>query len=184
MKYAFWIGLLFILVNVQGQENNLDWKKFPSSDTQKVVTGEHILTDTKIDPQQVHFDTPIPGSNTNAIDSKIVEQDIKYSEYCKEHPQIKGYTILLYSGSGANSRNKAREMLLKFQEKFPESTTHLAWKSPNYEVRIGDYRSKVDAQIDLEIIKSEFPTAFIKTGMIELPPLEKVILTPYEEESK
>lgn len=71
---------------------------------------------------------------------------------------------------------KAREVLIKFQGRYTNGVTHLAWKSPNYEVRLGDYRTKTEAQRDLVLIKAEFPTAFIKTDMIELPALEKTVL--------
>lgn len=182
MKYLF-VCFSFISFLGLSQENKNDWKSFPKNDTNTVVEGkEGVLTDRVIDTTAFVSISKIPSGSKKIIASEsILEENKKYIEYSKEHPQIKGFTILLYSGSGANSRLKAREVLVNFQDKFPDGVTHLSWKSPNYEVRLGDYRSKIEAQHDLEIIKKEFPTAFIKSAMIELPPLEKVELKPIEE---
>ncbi len=173
MKYLVCLSIIFTVNTLWAQEEKEGWKPILKADTHMVTGGEALLMDAKTDSAP-KVKTPVkPGSKETIVSPLILTENEKYSEYSKQHPQIKGYTILLYSGSGANSRLKAREMAKKFEAKFEGVTTHVTWKSPNYEVRIGDYRTKVDAQIDLELITSEFPTAFIKTGMIELPSLEK-----------
>ncbi|MGB0391589.1 MAG: hypothetical protein ACPGRC_08825 [Salibacteraceae bacterium] len=181
MKYLL---ILFSLISTLAfsQENTNSWKSFPSNDTNGIKKGkEGILTDQVTDTNIAHPKPNSLGTKKIIVSQEITIENEKYIEYAKEHPQINGFTILLYSGSGANSRLKAREVLVQFQEKYPAGVTHLSWKSPNYEVRLGDYRTKLEAQHDLELIKASFPTAFIKKAMIELPPLEKVDLAPIEE---
>lgn len=182
MKYVLFT-LAFISFAGFSQERGNDWKSFPSQDTNSVEKGkEGIVSDVPADSSTTVIKTKVePGSKTIIASEAIMFEDKKYTEYSKANPQIKGFTILLYSGSGANSRLKAREVAVKFQEQYPDGVTHVSWKSPNYEVRMGDYRTKIEAQHDLEIIKEQFPTAFIKSAMIELPPLEKMVLTPIEE---
>lgn len=181
MKYLVFLSIIFTVNTLCAQEQNEHLKVLPTADTQTVLKVDPLVMDTEIDSIKNIQLYVKPGTKETLISPLIIAENEKYTAYSKEHPQIKGYTILLYAGSGANSRLKAREMAKKFEEKFTGVTTHVAWKSPNYEVRIGDYRAKVEAQLDLELIKSEFPTAFIKTGMIELPPLVKEELIVIEE---
>lgn len=171
LRSILFISLFFTFSFLSAQGNN-DWKSFPNADTNKSIVGEGILSDTippipvlKVDTTTGHFnfEAPVDVQNLNEL----------YMDQSKNHPQIKGYTILLYSGSGANSKLKARNILLQFNEQFPECTAHLAWKSPNYEVRVGDYRTKLEAEKQLLDVKQEFPTAFVKKSMIELPALRK-----------
>ncbi|MFT4753870.1 MAG: hypothetical protein ACI9GM_000469 [Salibacteraceae bacterium] len=168
---------MFLSVSSFAQEKKNSWKTFPTKDTNSVSGKEGVLSDQWSDSL---LNTPTAvskkGMKTTLISDAIMAENQKYINQSKAHPQIKGYTILLYSGSGANSRMKAREVLIKFQGRYTNGVTHLAWKSPNYEVRLGDYRTKTEAQRDLVLIKAEFPTAFIKTDMIELPALEKTVL--------
>lgn len=172
-RLIFCISLFLIPSFLFSQENN-DWKSFPATpDSNVVQEGEGILTDTLSKTIQKTFTDTISGHLKSNVPVEIQELNNVYTEQSKNQPQIKGYTVLLYSGSGANSKLKARNILIQFNEKFPECTSasHLTWKSPNYEVRIGDYRTKLEAEKLLQEIKSEFPTAFVKKAMIELPAL-------------
>lgn len=179
-RLIFFISIFLIPSVIFSQENN-DWKSFPASpDTNTVNAGEGILTDTISNTVEKILEDSTKGHLKSNIPPEVQELNDIYTEQSKNKPQIKGYTVLLYSGSGANSKLKARNILLEFNEKFPDcnSASHLTWKSPNYEVRIGDYRTKLEAEKLLQKIKEEFPTAFVKKAMIELP-----VLRP-EEKSK
>jgi hypothetical protein len=174
LRVTFLFSLVLISVLSYSQEKNNSWKSFPTStDTIKQVGYEGILEDEKIDENQLRHATIKPGSSTQNASSEILKANKQFQDQSKINPTIKGYTILLYSGSGANSKLKARNTLMKFEQLYPDCITHLAWKSPNYEVRIGDFRTKLEAEKLLKTIGTDFPTAFVKTDMIELPPLEK-----------
>ena len=181
MKYWMCVGFFLSVNLLSAQEENEGWTPIQKSDTLKSLESTSTWSNQS-DSSIATTKVIVPGTKTINVDPAILTENEKYTEYSKQHPQIKGYTILLYAGSGANSRLKARDMAQKFEQKFEGVDTHVAWRSPNYEVRVGDYRTKIEAQIDLELVKQEFPTAFIKAGMIELPPLEKLELTPIEKE--
>ncbi|UTW68156.1 SPOR domain-containing protein [bacterium SCSIO 12643] len=179
-RLIFFVSVFMMPLVIFSQENNA-WKSFPAApDTNTVKTGEGILTDTLSNTVEKALEDSTRGHLKSNVPIKVQELNEIYTEQSKNKPQIKGYTVLLYSGSGANSKLKARNILLEFNEKFPDcnSASHLTWKSPNYEVRIGDYRTKLEAERLLQKIKEEFPTAFVKKAMIELPALRP------EEESE
>ena len=181
MKHLI-IGFLLLSTTVFSQEQSKNWRIFPSKDTNSTAKKEVKTTNISADSIPV-LDEVKKGWKNTIISKDLIKEDEKYASQSKAHPQVKGYTILLYSGSGANSRMKAREVSVNFKKRFSNSTTYLAWKSPNFEVRQGDYRTKIEAQRDLKLIQDDFPAAFIKTDMIELPPIERVVLEPIEREN-
>ncbi len=174
LRLIFFIGFVSFSVGLVGQVEENDWKSFPVKDSSKIVGSEGILTDSipttvTVIPQKK---TVKPGTSSFSASAEIIEWNEKYTDQSKNNTKIKGYTILLFSGSGANSKLKARNTLMHFDKKYPGCQSHLAWKSPNYEVRIGDFRTKLEAEKLLQEINEEFPTAFVKADFIELPLLD------------
>jgi hypothetical protein len=80
-----------------------------------------------------------------------------------------GFRIQLFSDSGNNSKTKAQAVHDEFLSKYPEIGVYLTFKSPNYRVRIGNYRTKLDAQRFLIELAVDYPNAFIITDQINLP---------------
>jgi len=56
--------------------------------------------------------------------------------------------------------------------KYPDVGTYLTFKTPNYKVRIGDFRTKLDAQRFLNEIIADYPNAWIIEDQINLPKVE------------
>ena len=123
--------------------------------------------------------------NVKIDTSKTTEKTVHYYEdsrltelqemYNKKHEEglIKGFRIELFSISGANSRAKAYEALLDFKEKYENTNAYVEWNEPNFEVEVGDYRSRLEAQKALKEFSSSYPFAFIKKTKIKLPNLEQ-----------
>lgn len=87
--------------------------------------------------------------------------------YTKENiNKVKGYRIEIFSQAGANSKSKAKEMEKKFKTQFPELAAYILWDNPNYELRVGDYRTRLEAEKALSAIKAYFPFAFIREDKI------------------
>ena len=83
-----------------------------------------------------------------------------------------GYRIQIFSDSGNNSKTKAQSAMDEFLAKYPEMKAYLVFKSPNYKVKIGDFRSRLDAIRYLNRISAEFSNAFIISDLINLPQIE------------
>lgn len=96
-----------------------------------------------------------------------------YDAYTKKNPGYQGYRIEIYSGSGADSKKRAREIQKKFSDQFEDIPSYLKWKYPNFEVRAGDFRTRQEAESAFLKIKKEFPYAYIKQDVIEPPVLSK-----------
>ncbi|MEI8279138.1 MAG: SPOR domain-containing protein [Bacteroidota bacterium] len=55
----------------------------------------------------------------------------------------RGYRVQIYSG---NDRVKATETKVAFMRKFPGVKTYMTYVSPQFRVKVGDYRSRAEAQ--------------------------------------
>ena len=82
---------------------------------------------------------------------------------------IDGFRIQLFSDSGNNSKNKAQAVHDEFLSKYPGTGVYLTFKSPNYKVRAGDFRTKLDAQRFLNEIAADYSNALIIADQINLP---------------
>ena len=59
--------------------------------------------------------------------------------------QIKGYRVQIFFDSGNNSSTRAREVKEEFILKFQDVPAYISWKSPNFRVRVGDFRTRLEA---------------------------------------
>lgn len=85
---------------------------------------------------------------------------------------IQGYRIQIFFDSGTNSKIRAQAIYDAFRERYPGTGAYLTFKAPNYKVRVGDFRTKIDAQRFLNEIIIEYPNAWIITEKINLPKVE------------
>lgn len=79
-------------------------------------------------------------------------QNIKY-------PTIPGYRIQIYKGSGNNALNKALDVQKSFEHRY-NVKAYVTYNEPYYRVRIGDFRTRLDAIRFLNRIKHRYPLAW------------------------
>lgn len=96
--------------------------------------------------------------------AKLVE---KHKIISENFPKTDGYRVQIYSVSGVNSRERANQMKEEFLKKFPDNDVYIVYHSPSYKVRLGDFRTKLDALRYLQTIKAEYPFAFVVVDKIE-----------------
>jgi hypothetical protein len=98
----------------------------------------------------------------------LIEKYILVNEF---DPDIDGYRIEIFFESGNQSKNMAIEAKSEFVNKFPEVPSYLLFQPPNYKVRVGDFRTKMEADKFLREIKPYYPSAFIVNDKIAFPKL-------------
>ena len=82
---------------------------------------------------------------------------------------IKGYRIKIHSGT---DKAKAKEMKAKFIARFANVPAYEKYDQPNFNIRVGDFRTKLEAYKFLKEVQTEFPAAFIVVDDIEFPNLD------------
>ncbi len=114
-----------------------------------------------------------PGSgNVKVIQDnrigKLLQKSIKYdSRYLK----IKGYRVRIFSNNSQGAKEMAYNNKLVFEGLFPDIPVYVVPNMPNWNVYVGDYRTKDDAIRDLKLIQEYYPNAFLKPDNIRFPKL-------------
>ena len=90
-------------------------------------------------------------------DSSITKLLKLRTEYNKKVFESSFYTIQIYYGD----LSEADSILKVFSEEFKEIETSLIFETPNYKVRVGNFKNIIDASKNLENIKRKFLGAFI-----------------------
>ena len=101
-------------------------------------------------------------------DYKIKELQAKHIDVNAKTP-INGYRIKIHFGS---DKTKAKEVKAKFITKFPNIPAYEKYDQPNFNIRVGDYRTKLEAYKVFKEIQVEFPSSFIVSDEIEFPELQ------------
>ena len=104
------------------------------------------------------------NSSVNAQDENVIYNDtltknlfqIK-KDYSNKIFESTYYTIQIYFGS----LNEADSILNDFKENFKEIKSNLIFETPNYKVRIGDFKNIDIASQKLEGIRRKYPGSFI-----------------------
>jgi hypothetical protein len=104
---------------------------------------------------------------------KGVEADPRLQTLVTKHMEVnshekgKGYRVQIYFGADKAKANAAKAQFLSRGS----DATHAyeLYDVPNFKIRVGDFRTKMDAYRYLKKIKGEFPQAFIVESEIEFP---------------
>ena len=82
-----------------------------------------------------------------------------------------GYRVQVFYGS---DRREVFSQQAKFNGLYPSQNTYITYKQPNYYLRVGDFRTRLDAQRFLNELRPSFPTLFIFREKINAPSLDYI----------
>lgn len=100
---------------------------------------------------------------------QLVDLHIAYNE---EFPVMDGYRIQLNMSSGNAALDNLNEIKTEFEEKYPEIKSYIIFREPYYRLRIGDFRTRLEAVAFLNRIKRDYPHAWVIKDKIEFPELK------------
>lgn len=109
-------------------------------------------------------------SLTNKVDSGnlIIEADEHFDLLLQAYisqKKVQGFKIQLYAG---NKKIDALKMKADFMKKYEDQASpSIIYQQPNFKVRVGNYRNRLEATKNLELYKIDFPSAFIVKDAIE-----------------
>jgi hypothetical protein len=81
---------------------------------------------------------------------------------------IDGYRIQLFSDGGNNAKDRAQTMLDELLRSYPDVSSYLTYQQPNFKVRIGNFRTKVEARQFQTILSQNYPGCFIVRDLIKV----------------
>ena len=76
---------------------------------------------------------------------------------------VSGYRVQVFFGT---NRKDAYNEQARFKSIYPELNTYLSYTQPNYRVKVGDFRTRAEAQKLMTELRPVFPTLFIFNELI------------------
>lgn len=116
---------------------------------------------------------PVSGSERS-----YVIQDERINELLRAHRQVnqrigtQGFRVQIYTDSGNRSKLRTDRVKAEFDAKYPRLRSYISYDEPYYRLRVGDFRTRLDAQRFLNDITSAYPVAHIIPDRIQFPRLE------------
>jgi hypothetical protein len=108
-----------------------------------------IIKDPRIDALVKKQGTPVPPSST---------------------PLISGFRVQLFFESDKQLVDEARS---RFVSQFPAVDTYVVFTAPNFVLKVGDFRTLLDAERMRETLLKEFPASFVVKELINLPRIDQ-----------
>lgn len=81
-----------------------------------------------------------------------------------------GYRVQIFYGS---DRKETFNEQQRFKSAYPKINTYITYKEPNYYLRVGDFRTRLEAQRLLNELRPLFATLFIFREKINAPSLDQ-----------
>lgn len=119
--------------------------------------------------KEIKQDTVVPGTVHMVQDSKM---DLLLEQDAKEHEEgtFAGFRIQIAAGT---NRTNVYKVKTEFYRSFNDIPSYVVFESPNFKLRVGNYRTRLEAHKALLAIRSEFSGAFIVRDELELEELYK-----------
>lgn len=139
-----------------------------------LLLGNSFLFAQNIHPVDVkYFDFIASSENIELTQSSKLESFVEnWVGVNKKRRGFYGYRVKIFSELGTSARNNANSLRLECQKKYPGTPVYVVYKEPNFEVHVGDCRTKFEAMALLEKLKPKYGEAFVVYGIIDFPELK------------
>ncbi len=94
---------------------------------------------------------------------------IAYRQKAEKESTIKGFRVQIVAAGNRADINKVKS---QFYSLFPDVKTFVIYQQPNFKLRVGNYRTKLEAYKAWIEIEKEFPGAFISPDELNLKDLQ------------
>lgn len=108
---------------------------------------------------------------TKVLKNLIIHKDSRIDNILttyKSSYTLSGYRIQIFSD---NKKQPARDEKAKFPNSFSSVKAHEVYQQPFFKIRVGDFRTKLEAYKFQKEIMAQFPNSFIVTDDIEVEQL-------------
>jgi hypothetical protein len=97
-----------------------------------------------------------------------IEEFVRSGEGTVDGVKIDGYRVLIFFDM---SKTTAEQQKALFITMYPEHKAYVDYMAPNYRVRVGNFRTELEAEKLKQEILTTFPTSIVIADKIQLPDL-------------
>jgi hypothetical protein len=158
-KTILFFATILMSVFTYSQEEN--WMSFPAKND---TIADSVQTKIELD-----F-TREDGELNVHKDERLTELEkfVRSGEESLDGVLIDGYRVLIYFDQ---DKGKAEQQKAHFMSLYNDVTAYVDYLAPNYRVRVGNYRTKLEAEKLKQEILTIFQTAIVVEDKIQLPSL-------------
>ncbi len=95
-----------------------------------------------------------------------------------KYPYITGYRIQIYKETGNDALDSAWSVKTRFEETFEGTKAYISFREPYYRVRVGDFRTRLEALKFLDKVKRVYPYAWEIKDKIRFKPETEESMQP------
>jgi len=105
-----------------------------------------------------------------------IEQLVKLNRSVnRKERSFQGYRIQILSASSYNTNiDTLKNYTTRFEEEFPEIPAYLQYTDPDFKIRVGNFRTRIEALPTLKRIRKQYPGAYPVKTIIYLNELDPV----------
>jgi len=100
----------------------------------------------------------------------VVDERVDLKVKGKVSKSLPGFRIQIAFDADKDAVDDVRK---KFVGLYPKTDTYLTFEAPNFNLRVGDFRTQIEAEKFREKLAGEFPISIIHKENINLPRIEQ-----------
>jgi hypothetical protein len=129
--------------------------------------------DIRMQQRNVLFSNTVSDTNSGKIYLQVDKRIVKMDSLRKAFPSaMEGYRVQIFFGG----RNEAQKMRGEFLRSYPQSSAYISYLAPNFRLRVGDFRSKIEGEKFKNEVLSDFPGSYIVKDDISMPALHESVV--------
>lgn len=105
-------------------------------------------------------------------DETVADLVSSFRSYHKNNG-MQGYRIQIYTASGNRSKLLTERQKSEFSAAFPGIRSYITYDAPYYKLRVGDFRTRLDAEGFMRVVSSKYIYAMVVPDRINLPQIDR-----------
>ncbi len=141
------------------------------------IFASQLICAQAILPEEIQEETnqPVILQNLHVNQDPRLEKMLNWHiERNSKKAGIDGFRVEIFFSSELDALAQAKSKKVEFLSMYPEYVVHIKYDTPNFRVRIGDYRTKNEALKLHKKIEGSYPMAFIVPDNIKFPLLTEI----------
>ncbi|MDP2423539.1 MAG: SPOR domain-containing protein [Bacteroidales bacterium] len=109
------------------------------------------------------------GGVTIIKDERINRLQDYYISVAKKSTTLDGFRVQIFFDSGNQSKRNAMAVREKFLQQYPGIEAYIDFREPFYRIRVGDFRTRLEAEGFRRSISGDYPNGFTVNEKINSP---------------